>query len=134
LLKGSRWLLGSDEYRDQIENRLQEHSVGRRREDLNLRAVRRWERPERVLAHVSEILGATTADLTRKRRDGTQRALAAYALVRRAGLTQRQAADCLGMQTGAAVSMLIRSLKRRMDGEADIRRLAGLVGKPQLSS
>ena len=134
LLQENRWVLGSDRYRDQVESRLQDQASGRRPEDAGLRSVRRWEDAETVLADVCRVLGVEASDLSRKRRDGTQRAVAAYALVRRAGLTQRQVADRLGMQTGAAVSLLIRSLKRRIENDAMTRRVTERLSSRQLLS
>lgn len=81
-----------------------------------------------VLAAVCQTLGIQPADVQRKRRDGLWRGLAAYALVRKAGLTQQEAAVQLALKTGAAVSYLIRRLKTRMqEDEALARRVDRLM-------
>jgi predicted transcriptional regulator len=53
---------------------------------------------------VAHVLDLPEAKLLERRRGSLARAVAAWALVRHAGLTQREAAAVLGMSTGAAVS------------------------------
>jgi REP element-mobilizing transposase RayT len=134
LLRESPWMLGSERYCNKVQSRLEDRLLRCRREDANLRKVLRRESADTVMADVCRVLGVRGEDLTRKRRDGTERAMAAYALVRRAGYTQRQAADRLGMKTGAAVSLLIRSLKNQMNRDKETRRLVDRLALPQLSS
>lgn len=106
--------LGPEDFR---QNVLRQHEalIGCRgkREDVSLRHVRVTESGDAVLAEVCAALGVPVAEVQRRRRDGTNRALAALALVRRCGMTEREAAARLGLASGAAVSYLIRKIKER---------------------
>lgn len=117
--------IGSEEFRQRV---IREHEalIGTRgkREDVSLRQVRAVEPLAEVLAEVCAGLGMEVAEVRRKRRDGTARAIAALALVRRCGLTERAAAEELGLTSGSAVSYLIRSLKHRMREDSKTARLA----------
>jgi REP element-mobilizing transposase RayT len=116
--------LGAQTFCDRI---MREHEglVGRRgkREDVSLRSVRFVEPAEAVLKETCSQLGVAVEEIRRRRRDGTQRALVALALVRRSGLTQRDVASRLGLSSGSAVSHLIRQLKQRACTDAVTARL-----------
>jgi hypothetical protein len=83
----------------------------------------------REVAEASAELDMAAADLRRRRRDGTHRALAALALVRRCGLTERAAAHRLGLGSGAAVSYLIRRIKERARTDTVTAHLVESVGR-----
>ena len=59
------------------------------------------------MSRVAAVLGVREEELRQRSRDSLPRALAAWALVRYAGLNQREAAGVLGLGTGAAVSQLV---------------------------
>ncbi len=82
-----------------------------------------------VLAKVCTKLGVPVAEVERRRRDSTKRTLAALALVRRCGMTEREAAARLGLNSGAAVSYLIRRLKERARTDPATARLVESVGQ-----
>jgi hypothetical protein len=64
----------------------------------------------------------TEYDINAQGTRGIMRAIAAVALVRRCGLTQLQAAATLGLQSGAAVSYLVRMAKERAKSDRQIRK------------
>lgn len=96
------------------------------REDVSFRAVRNGENADVVLAEVSAELGIPIEDFRRRRRDCSSRALAALALVRRCLMTERAAAEFLGLGSGSAVGYLIRTLKHRSESDD---KLAGRIGR-----
>ena len=69
-----------------------------------------YNRRHRRVGHLTQgrykaqVFGITESALRRRSRNRVARGAAAWALVRHAGLTQRAAAEVLGMGTGAAVS------------------------------
>jgi len=80
-----------------------------------LQHTRVWEDADTVLNELGGILGVSVDEFRRKRRDGTLRGIAALALIRRCGLSQREAAGVLGVGSGSAVSYLTRDVKTRED-------------------
>lgn len=115
LRKKSPLVLGSESFSRTMHTKYEE-MVGKqvKAEDVVLRRLGSRENPDKILHEVCDRLGVTMGELRRKRRDGTMRAIAAYVLLRRGKLTQRDVAEQLGMCTGAAVSYLVRQLKERM--------------------
>ena len=81
-------------------------------EDASLRRKLKWRSIEETLATVAGVLGIAEASLKERRRKSLARAAASYALVRHAGLTEREAAVHLGMGTGAAVSHQLKKWER----------------------
>ena len=84
---------------------------GKRREDVVLRRCREFESVESVIADLCGKLGVAEIAVLRSRRDGTDRGIVALALIRRCGLTQRDAAVRLGLTSGSAVGYLVRKVK-----------------------
>jgi hypothetical protein len=105
-----------------------------RHEDVSFRHVRIRERPEEIVRTVSEGLSLPVPDLQRKRRDGLGRAIAALALVRRGGLTQRETAEQLRIGSGSAVSFLLRALRSRMRSDPSLARTVERLTAPSLNS
>ena len=106
--------LGSDAFAEKVEEehrRLASHVVSR--DDLALHLVKPHEPVDAVLRDVCQSLGIDEDALRIRRRDGTPKAIAALALIRRCGMTRRDAATHLGTGSGQAVGSLIRSLKVR---------------------
>jgi REP element-mobilizing transposase RayT len=128
LVSDAALALGPMEFCERM-TREHEALVGRKakREDVSLRHIGKVESVERVLSHVAGTLGMELTGLRRKRRDGTPRALAALALMRRCGLTQRAAAEQLGLSSGSAVSYLVRHLKNRIQNDHDVMSMAEAV-------
>ena len=83
----------------------------KRREDVAFRHVGRRKTVEDVLKAVNKIFGISRAELLRRRRNASDRAAAARALVKFAGLDQRTVAEVLHMGSGSAVSQQIRRLQ-----------------------
>jgi hypothetical protein len=105
LYRRARLSLGSGKFTEQVRQAHQE--VVRKAggaEDAALRRSSRWRTVEETLGTVATVLGVGEGDLRERRRGSVARAAAAWALVRYAGLSQREAAEELGVSTGAAVS------------------------------
>lgn len=121
--------LGSDEFRQSVMHQHQS-LIGHRakREDVSLRHIRVTESADAVLAEVCAELRLDVAEIHRRRRDSTNRAIAALALVRRCGMTEREVAARLGLGSGAAVSYLIRRIKERARTDAATARLVEHTG------
>ena len=101
----ARLSLGSHEFSEQVRQAHQEVvRKAARPEDASLRRSGRWRAVEETLAVVAAVLGVGEARLRERSRGSLARAAAAWALVRYAGLNQRNAAEVLGMGTGSAVS------------------------------
>lgn len=80
---------------------------------------------DQVLAVAARMLDVETGVFRARRRGSDLRGIAAHVLCRFAGLTQREAADVLGMSTGAAVGKQLERLRRRLQDDAILsRRLA----------
>jgi hypothetical protein len=120
--------LGPEDFRREVM-RQHEDLIGRRvkREDVSLRHVRLRESADAVLPEVCAASGVTVAEIQRRRRDASERALVSLALVRRCGMTEREAAARLGLGSGAAVSYLIRRIKERARTDAAAGRLVEQV-------
>ena len=72
---------------------------------------------DKVLDVVCEVLGVERGRLLRRERNSWLRAIAANAMCDYSGLTQRQAAEVLGMSTGVAVSRQLRRLSEALQAE-----------------
>jgi REP element-mobilizing transposase RayT len=109
IYREARLSVGSAEFADRVR---QVYAQGTRAaahpEDVALRrrATPRLSSGE-VLSAVAAVLGLREQVFRTRSRDSLPRALAAWALVRYAGLNQREAAGVLGLGTGAAVSQLV---------------------------
>lgn len=121
LLSGSPMGIGSEPFLERLRSEYAGVVDGRvKAEDVALRRQARRctvEAVERALEHE----GLDQRILKQRRRENTVRALAAYLYVRRAGMTQREAAERLGLASGSTVSHQLRQLKRRLAQESDLR-------------
>ena len=79
---------------------------------------------ETILEIVLHVLGVEPASLNKRGMNSMARPVAAYALCRHGGLTQRKAAQLMGLRSGAAVSLQIKKLHEQMDSD---RRLKAIV-------
>ena len=125
--------IGPEEFRARIEMEHQGLAKrGGKREDVSLRHVRRGENVEEVFKEACERLGVEKADVCRKRRDGTARAIVCLALFRRCGLTERAVAQALGMGSGSAVSYLVRTLKSRFRTDPELAKTVKEITQPRI--
>jgi putative transposase len=110
--------LGSEDFAAEVK---EAHQQARQRvhrsEDVSLRRVSGGRAIEEVLAAVAREFGTSESALRRRSRHGAARGAAAWALIRHAGLTQRAAAEVLGMGTGAAVSQQVAKWRRTVLSE-----------------
>jgi REP element-mobilizing transposase RayT len=112
--------VGSETFLAGLEERYQKQvRIAQRREDVAFRHVGRRVNLEEVLQTVGAVFGVSREDLLRRRRDAADRAVAAQALVRFAGLSQRKVAEVLNMGSGSAVSQQIQRLKAPAPALAD---------------
>ncbi len=123
LLKGRGLAIGDESFVDDIRSRTIE-LIGRykRQEDVSLRHIRAHVAPERVLAVAGEVMGVEPNGFKVRRRNSALRAIAARMLCKYAGLTQRDAAEVLGMNSGAAVSSQLQKLSLLMEGDRKLSR------------
>ena len=93
----------------------------RRPEDASFRQKRPALRPDRVLAVLAGVLGVVPEAFERRGRNSPLRALAVRFLVRHAGLSQRAAAEKLGMGSGSAACRALASADRWLEGDSALR-------------
>lgn len=105
--------------------------------DAHLDLIRQQRRPEDasfrrmggvvpvpdILKALCEELGTDAEGLRRHRKGSHVRPIAAKALCRYGGLTQREAAEVLGLGTGAAVSVQLKWLKRAAETSEETKLL-----------
>jgi len=92
------------------------------KEDVSFRRVGRTLPVDRVLEGVCEALAIERSELLRRQRNSWFRAFAAKALCDHSGLTQRQAAEALGMSTGVAVSRQLHNLSQALEGDKRLQK------------
>ena len=115
--------VGSERFQAEIEGKHQERvKRSGKPEDVAFRRPGRHATVEQVRAMVERVLGQEARAFQRQRKGGWERALLAKALVEQAGLTQREAAELMGLRTGAAVSIQLRRLQEAVPQDAPLRR------------
>ncbi len=122
-IKGRGLAIGDESFVGDIRSRTIE-LIGRykRQEDVSLRHIRAHVAPERVLAEAGEVMGVEPNGFKVRRRNSALRAIAARMLCKYAGLTQRDAAEVLGMNSGAAASSQLQKLSALMAGDRKLSR------------
>jgi hypothetical protein len=121
--RASARFIGSENFRAEMEQRHQELLAGGgRREDASFRRPTGRVSREAVVSSVSHVLGKSGEELRRRQKGQMERCLLAQALTRHAGLTQREVAAELGLSTGAAVSLQLRSLREALVEDKTLRR------------
>jgi len=85
--------------------------------------------PGEVLRQVATVMGVSELELRKHHRHPLARAVAAKCLIRYAGSTQRQAAEELGLSTGASVCMKLKYLAERMVKDSALRTKVGRLEK-----
>jgi REP element-mobilizing transposase RayT len=123
LLSQATRSVGSERFQAEIEGKHPERvkSSGKP-EDVAFRRPGRRATVEQVRAVVERVVGQEAKAFQRQRKLGWERALLAKALVEQAGLTQREAAEVMGLKTGAAVSIQLRRLREAVPQDAPLRR------------
>lgn len=125
LQQASRIAIGGEDFIARMEQRYARLVDGHiHPEDASFRRMGHRLPPNRVLAEVAHALGVSQPELHRRRRNVWNRAIAARALVRFSGLTQREVATQLGIGTGGSVSARMGKLEEAMTSDA---RLRGIV-------
>jgi putative transposase len=116
--------LGSQAFRAKVQALYQSLRPGEKRaEDISFRRRGAWRPAEEVLDVVCRHLEVDRAALQRRRRDSWDRAIASRMLCDQAGLTQQQAADVLGIGSGAAVGKQLQRLAGELARNPRLRRL-----------
>lgn len=135
----SRLCIGSQSFRDRVRTLHETLLHGRARpEDITFRRPGRRVPVKDILDVVCRELEVPRDRLVRRQRDCLSRALAARMLCDWGDLTQRQAADVLGLGSGAAVSAQLRRLadelpanpRLRQHADTIVARLAGWQPQP----
>lgn len=130
----SRLCIGSESFRDRLRTLHETLLHGRARpEDIAFRRLGRRVPVEDIIEVVCLELEVPRDRLVRRQRNCLSRALAARMLCDWGDLTQRQAADVLGLGSGAAVSAQLRRLadelptnpRLRQHADTIVARLAG---------
>ena len=122
-LRESPRSIGSDGFRAWIDElyqkRLEKHT---RPEDVSFRHISEPLPADDVLAILGEVLNVETDEFKRRRRGSPLRAIAARYLIRYAGKSQRDVADCLSIGTGAAASDQLKRLPEKLAKGRRLRR------------
>ena len=112
LLAKSDLAVGSEAFVADVRERHAQAAHGRvRREDLAFRKQVSFVPVPRILEAICQRYGIGESDLHRRRYDDGIKPVAAALLTRLGGLSQRAAAEHLGLTTGAAVCLQLRRLK-----------------------
>jgi len=128
--KRSRLCIGSDGCRTRMEayyRRMLE--AYDRKEDVSFRRQSKDHSVEEVLGVVCDVLHVDRTVLARRRKDSIIRPVAAKMLCQYGGLTQRQAAEIVGVRSGVAVCLQIRKVDERMKKDRDLQRQLAQIGK-----
>ena len=109
------------------EKRLKSH---RHPEDVSFRKPKLKScSPELVEEVVVKIGRVKPSALKDRKRGGFVKGLAAMMLMKHANLTQRDAADRLGLKTGAGVSYQVRRLTKQLAVNSELKNRMGQIDK-----
>ena len=129
-LMENRLAVGSESFLEAVRRMYKERKEGHRiPEDVSFRRMGTHLSPEHILSEVCEELGVDRKELKRRRGSGWMRGLAARMLLQYGGLTQREAAQVLGMGTGAAVCIRVRQLARSLETDKKLQRQENRIGQ-----
>ena len=129
-MSASRFAVGEESFREWVELLRRQILEGREvREDVSFRRVVQPVEPGEVLRQVARVMRVRELDLRKHHRHQLARAVAAKCLIRYAGSTQRQAAEELGLSTGASVCMKLKKLAEGMAKDSALRRKVGRLEK-----
>jgi REP element-mobilizing transposase RayT len=130
ILQASRLSLGPEEFRVRIRDLYQDLVDAQKHpEDVALRLTRRRLPPATVRAAVVRVLGAAEEEIGARHGRGSVRPVLAWMLCRFSGLSQREAAQVLGLRTGAAVSMQLRTLAHKLHSSQTLSRQVAAIEK-----
>ena len=116
--------VGSEEFTQTVKGVHQQASgKARRREDVAFRRQAARRSAQDILAMVARVLKTPETELRRRRRNCPARGAAAWALVRHAGLTEREAAEELCMGSGAAASQQLSNWRRTVLNDSHWQRV-----------
>lgn len=102
--------IGSESFVESVKNLHGQQAAARlKREDVSFRQIRIRKEPKEVEAAVRNIVGDRWNSVSGEKADAVVRGFAAWALRKYSGLTQRDIAPRVGVQSGAAVSMMMRA-------------------------
>ena len=108
----SRFCIGSDDRQkradDMYLDMVQKHDT---KEDVSFRRIGHYASVEEVLATCQNVLDVSRECLNRRAKNSTIRPAVGFALCHYAGCTQREAAEVLGLSSGAAVSIQLKTDK-----------------------
>jgi len=102
---------------------------GHGKEDVSFRRLGGTQPADKVMDCICEVLSIERGQLLRRQRNSWLRAMAAKALCDHSGLTQRQAAEALGMTTGVAVSRQLHKLSRVLQGDKGLQKQLEAIRK-----
>ena len=121
--------IGDEKYRDWVDDYFLE-VIGKRKnkEDISFRKVEGMGLPsDIVLKEVSKAFKIDASKLTRRSRNSASRSVAGMMLCKYSDYSQRQAAEVLGLKTGAAVSYQIAQVEKlRREDAKHARKIAKL--------
>lgn len=122
-MKESRLGVGGEDFRRWVWDQHTDLWKGRRKkEDVLLRREPQRVGSEEVLKVVAEEFGVAKGRIRERQRGSWIRPVAARMLCRHAGMTQREVAETLNLNTGAAVSAQMRRLDTEIAGNQSLRR------------
>jgi len=119
----SRLCIGSESFRDRVHTLYENLLHGRSRpEDVAFRRLGRRMPVEPILDTVCQELEIARDRLLSRQRNCLPRAVAARMLCEWGALSQREAADVLGLGSGAAVSLQLRRLADALASDRHLRK------------
>jgi putative transposase len=126
LVRSSR-SIGSEEYRAWVDDCYRELVEGREtKEDVSFRRTIRTLPSEVILDAVARTAGVTKEYLTERHRGSMWRTVASFMLCKHGCMTQRKAAEIIGLRSGVAVSCQLRKLRAMVAADGDV---AGIVAR-----
>ncbi|MCX5643556.1 MAG: transposase [Phycisphaerae bacterium] len=127
--RASPLCIGAEDFRDKIRRLYEDLLEARLRpEDVAFRRTGTVLGVDAVLEAVCEALAVDRSSLLQRRRNSFDRAIASRMLCDFAGLTQREAAQVLGIANGAAVSQQLRKLTRALESDSTLRNQVAKIG------
>ena len=128
--KRSRLCIGSAECHTRMDAYYQEmlESFGKK-EDVSFRRESKAHSVEEVLGVVCEVLQVNPDVLSRRSKDSIIRPVVAKMLCQYSGLTQRQAAEIVGVRSGVAVCLQIRKVDERVKKDRGLQRHLAQIEK-----
>lgn len=129
-MKSSPLCLGGESFRDRIQELYETASrKAVKPEDVALRTMRRFVPVKRVIEAVCEAMGVEASEVRVRTRGNWFRPVLADALVRHAGMTQREIAAVMGLGTGKAVSVQLARLQAALNRDRQLARRVDAIGK-----